>query len=224
MTDKKTRTSRTTKPKLADPIDLTPEMIEDHIEYAINGKFRDNNLKYNLLVQHNLSCKHSYIVREMLTIIIGGREHNPNKLGYDAIKENVESKSTVYSKNCRIRASYNTTDYTLERLMKDRNNNVVYLCSGFTDFGRLIFIFEIPFSAIDPKFQIQINKWLAKQKRAKKPKKGNYLRSANFSYLDFIDHPETKVIFYNPEFSNYVVCNLKAYLNEKTGGNRVSPR
>ncbi len=91
------------------------------------------------------------------------------------------------------------------------------LVSGFIN-GRLIYILEFPFSFND------FVKKLEKQLNRRFPsgdKTGQYLRSANFYYNDFINCKNLKVIFLLKksklkDYKNYVIKNFYQFLEKKT--------
>ena len=69
------------------------------------------------------------------------------------------------------------------------------LVSGFVD-GKLIYIIEFPFASLDfvKNLEIKIKRWQRKLKGSKSVK-GQFLRSANFDYKDFIKSSSLKIVY-----------------------------
>ncbi|GIV29626.1 MAG: hypothetical protein KatS3mg028_0692 [Bacteroidia bacterium] len=85
------------------------------------------------------------------------------------------------------------------------------LVSGFID-GRLIYIIEFPFNSPDfvENLKNKIEKWQNKLKGSNSTK-GQFLRSADFDYKDFIHSPDLKFIYLlnKKELSKY-----KSYISK----------
>ena len=69
------------------------------------------------------------------------------------------------------------------------------LVSGFVD-GKLIYIIEFPFKSHDfiKNLKNKINNWKSKMKGSRTTK-GQFLRSADFDYKDYIKSPDLKIIY-----------------------------
>jgi hypothetical protein len=93
-------------------------------------------------------------------------------------------------------ADGNFTDYTPNRLEKNKKEkDLNMLVSGFIN-GRLIYIIEFPFSCPDfiANLEKQIKRWQGKLKGSRSAK-GQFLRSATFDYKHFINCPKLKIVF-----------------------------
>ncbi|GAB4541243.1 MAG: hypothetical protein Fur0020_10600 [Thermodesulfovibrionia bacterium] len=69
------------------------------------------------------------------------------------------------------------------------------LVSGFVD-GKLIYILEFPFNSPDfvRNLEMKIQKWQDKLKGSNSIK-GQFLRSADFDYKDFMNSPNLKIVY-----------------------------
>ena len=106
----------------------------------------------------------------------------------------------------------NFTDYTRERLERDKQEkDLNILVSGFVD-GKLIYIIEFPFNSPDfvKNLESKIQKWEDKLKGSKSVK-GQFLRSADFDYRDYVKSSNLKIVYllskselekYQPYISN----------------------
>lgn len=69
------------------------------------------------------------------------------------------------------------------------------LVSGFVD-GKLIYIIEFPFNSPDfvKNLKQKLDRWKDKLKGSKNIK-GQFLRSADFDYRDFIESKDLKIVY-----------------------------
>lgn len=84
--------------------------------------------------------------------------------------------------------------------MRDKKEmNLNMLVSGFVD-GKLIYILEFPFNFPDfiRKLKTKVKKWKDKLEGSKTAK-GQFLRSADFDYRDYINCPNLKVVYLLPK-------------------------
>ena len=174
----------------------------------------------------------SSTLREYLTVTIAGYEHSEGKIGFNGFKQTsivggkpiaCEAKPKNFNtedlqaykdgrrkgKPSTLNGNGNFTDYTFPRFEKDKKENPHMLVSGFVD-GKLIYVLEFPFKTKD--FTEKLNAQLKKHFPRGKHIKGNFLRSANFSFKDYIFSKELKVIFL---LSKKELENYKAYINKK---------
>jgi hypothetical protein len=157
-----------------------------------------------------INDKNSSTIREFITVALAGYSHKEGKIGYNGFKQDAfipgrtlkcEAKPKNFDteefekykrgerKTCpaKLNGGGNFTDYTPARLEKDkREKDLNMLISGFVD-GKLIYIIEFPFMSSDfvKNLEIKIQKWQRKLKGSKSIK-GQFLRSADFDYKDFI--------------------------------------
>lgn len=155
-----------------------------------------------------MNDKNSSTLREKITLEIAGYESTDKKIGYDGFKQNdreivceVKPKNVDTENNKIIKSprkhdgSGNFTDYTFARFEKDKKENPNMLVSGFIN-GTLIFVIEFPFN-----FAVFTSK-IEKQLKEHFPKgdvSGHYLRGAKFSFNDYKDCKELKLIYINKE-------------------------
>ncbi len=196
------------------------------------------------LVTMYINDKNSSTIREFLTVTLAGYEHKEGKIGYNGFKQDTfvpgrTTKCEAKPKNfdteefekykrgerktspAKLNGGGNFTDYTPARLQKDRQEkDLKMLVSGFVD-GKLIYIIEFPFSS--PGFvknlEIKIQKWQRKLKGSKSIK-GQFLRSADFNYKDFIKSPNLKIVYLLnknelAKYEPYISKDFYKFLKEK---------
>lgn len=165
-----------------------------------------------------INDKNSSTIREFITVTLAGYEHREAKIGYNGFKQDTfisgktlkcEAKPKNFDTQefekyksgerktspARLNGGGNFTDYTPTRLKKDKSErDLNMLVSGFVD-GKLIYIIEFPFAFSDfvNNLNMKIQKWQRKLKGSKSTK-GQFLRSADFNYKDFIKCPNLKII------------------------------
>ncbi len=166
-----------------------------------------------------INDKNSSTLREFITVSLAGYKHSTNKIGFNGFKHTTTGKSiaceakpkNVSSQDLedyqigirktfhKLRGNGNFTDYTWARLNKDKKENPNMLVSGFVD-GKLIYLLEFPFATqtFISKLEVQLH-----NKFPNGDESGYYLRSANFSYKDFIDSKELKTIYCTNNLNNY---------------------
>ncbi|MBI5683139.1 MAG: hypothetical protein HZC45_08280 [Deltaproteobacteria bacterium] len=150
---------------------------------------------------------------------MAGYEHKIGKIGYNGFKQDAfisgktlkcEAKPKNFDTEefakykrgerktspSKLNGGGNFTDYTPARLEKDkREKGLNMLVSGFVD-GKLIYIIEFPFTSPDfiKNLEIKIQKWQKKLKGSESTK-GQFLRSADFDYKDFVESQNLKIVY-----------------------------
>lgn len=176
------------------------------------------------LITMYINDKNSSTLREFITVTIAGYRHTEGKIGYNGYKQNVYGRPLMCEakpKNIRsdgkrkLNGGGNFTDYTHERLERDLKENLNMLVSGFVD-GKLIYILEFPFrcDSFVSKLRQQLNRRFPNGDVT-----GQFLRSANFDYRDFIKCKDLKVIFCLPKselekYKNNIVKGFYDFLME----------
>ncbi len=196
--------------------------IESHQEYAnqIHNLSKDAIIAlFTDLLTTYINDKNSSTLREFITVALAGYKHNTNKIGFNGFKHTTAGKSIAceakpknvsnqdlkdYQSGIRktfhkLRGNGNFTDYTWKRFNKDKQENLNMLVSGFVD-GKLIYLLEFPFTTKLFTFKLETQ---LQNKFPNGNEVGYYLRSANFSYKDYIDSTELKVV--------YCINNLEKY-------------
>lgn len=193
-----------------------------HVELnsCLLGKSKDTliGILVDLLTMY-INDKNSSTIREFLTVTLAGYSHKEGKIGYNGFKQDVfvsgktlkcEAKPKNFGTEefekykrgerktspAKLNGGGNFTDYTPARLEKDkREKDLNMLVSGFVD-GKLIYIIEFPFASLDfvQNLEIKIKRWQRKLKGSKSVK-GQFLRSADFDYKDFIKSPSLKIVY-----------------------------
>ena len=133
------------------------------------------------------------------------------KLGYNGyrmvfpsgIKEWCEVKpQNTGSVRKKLNGGGSFNDYTIERFKKDLEQDSTILSSGFVQ-GKIIFVLEFKFECLKEKLTKLLNKKFNSQRR-----KGEYLRSAQFSFSDYKDCSSLRLAFLRDDWINY-----KSYLS-----------
>ena len=166
-----------------------------------------------------INDRNSSTLREYLTVTIAGYEHSENKIGFNGFRQNsiiggkpiaCEAKPKNFNTEdllafkkgkrktspTKLNGGGNFTDYTFARLLKDKTENPNLLVSGFID-GKLVYILEFPFDI--KSFISKLQEQLRKRVKNGKDRLGQFLRSANFDYRDYIKSHKLKVIYRLPE-------------------------
>lgn len=184
------------------------------------GKSKDTliGMLVDLLTMY-INDKNSSTIREFLTVTIAGYEHRQEKIGYNGFKQdsfvhgrtikceakpkNINTAEFEKFKNkerktrpSKLNGGGNFTDYTPERLEKDKKEiNLNMLVSGFID-GRLIYIIEFPFncSSFIKNLEKKVRTWQDKLDGSSN-RRGLFLRSADFDYRDYINCSDLKILY-----------------------------
>lgn len=206
--------------ELANIIKIYSTGTHEELSSSLIGKSKDTliGILVDLLTMY-INDKNSSTIREFITVTLAGYKHKEAKIGYNGFKQDTfipgktlkcEAKpknfdTEEYKKYRRgerktnpakLNGGGNFTDYTPARLQKDKQEkDLNMLVSGFVD-GKLVYIVEFPFDSPDfvMNLGIKIKKWQGKLKGSKTTK-GQFLRSADFDYKDFIESQNLKIIY-----------------------------
>ena len=208
-------------------------------DYLIN-KPSDNMVQMLIdLLTMYINDKNSSTIREFITVTLAGYMHKESKIGYNGFKQDVfisgqtincEAKPKNFNTEefnkykrkerstspAKLNGSGNFSDYTPERLIKNLNEkDLNMLVSGFVD-GKLIYIIEFPFVCENfiNNLKNKLNKWLSKLEGSK-TRKGQFLRSADFTYKDFFECKNLKIsyILSKKELEEYKSSISKDFYN-----------
>lgn len=213
--------------ELAEVIKIYATKSDRELNKYLLGKSKNNLIAVLVdLITMYINDKNSSTLREFLTVTIAGYNHTEGKIGYNGYKQSVYGKPLMCEakpKNIRsdgkrkLDGGGNFTDYTHERLERDLRENLNMLVSGFID-GKLIYILEFPFccASFVSKLRRQLDRRFPKGDVT-----GQFLRSANFDYGDFIKCKDLKVIFCLPKsalekYKNNIVKEFYKFLTEVT--------
>ena len=206
--------------ELANIIKIYSTGSHQELSSYLLGKSKDTliGILVDLLTMY-INDKNSSTIREFITVTLAGYEHKQGKIGYngfrqDAIIPGRTIKCEAKPKNidteefekfnrgerktspAKLNGGGNFTDYTPNRLKKDKEEkDLNMLVSGFID-GKLLYIIEFPFNCPDfiANLEKQIKRWQGKLKSSKSVK-GQFLRSATFDYKHFMNCPKLKFVF-----------------------------
>ena len=176
-------------------------------------KSKDNIIAILIdLITIYINDKNSSTLREIITVLLSGYKHLERKIGFNGFRQTsmgetlfCEAKPKNFDteeyekflekkrKNppAKLNGYGNFSDYTHKRMERDKKENLSMLISGFVD-GKLIYILEFPFktNSFTTKLEEQLNKMFPNGDES-----GKFLRSANFSYKDYINSKECKINF-----------------------------
>ena len=155
-------------------------------------------------------------LREQITLLKAGYRHLRGKLGYNG--ESPEGKpcdvkpiNIKSNSGKKLNGGGNFSDFTYERFNRYLEDGVVMLVSGFVD-GHLVYILEFPFFAIEKRIREQLDRFFTRRRR-----KGEYLRSANFTFKDYKGCPNLRIVYKHPEiktFEKFLTRELYNFLRE----------
>lgn len=171
------------------------------------SKSKDNLISsFTDLLTAYINDKNSSSLREFITVVISGYQHNSQKLGYNGFKQNsaigggaiaceakpknIQTDSYEQRKSKpKLNGEGGFNDYTIERLKKDAKENLNILSSGFID-GELQYILEFPFSIVYKQLKKQLP-----QKRIV----GTYTRMATFNFSHYGNYSKIKIVYLNKQ-------------------------
>lgn len=209
------------------------------------GKSKDTliSILVDLLTMY-INDKNSSTIREFITVTLAGYKHKEGKIGYNGFKQDAfisgrtikcEAKpknidTTEFEKYemgerktrpAKLNGGGNFTDYTPQRLQKDKKEkDLNMLASGFVD-GKLIYIIEFPFNSPDfvKNLEIKIRRWQRKLEGSKSIT-GQFLRSADFCYKDYIGSKSLRIVYLLgkgklAKYKKYIPNGFYNFLEEK---------
>jgi len=211
--------------ELAEIIKMYATKSDRELNDYLLGKSKNNLIAVLIdLITMYINDKNSSTLREFITVTVAGYHHTEGKIGYNGYKQNVYGKPLMCeAKPMNVRSDGkrklngggNFTDYTHERLERDVRENLHMLVSGFVD-GKLIYILEFPFKcgSFISKLEKQLNRRFPHGDIT-----GQFLRSANFDYRDYIECKDLKVVFCLPkaeliEYEDNIVKGFCEFLME----------
>lgn len=231
--------------ELAEVIKIYSTGSHQELSNYLIGKSKDTliGMLVDLLTMY-VNDKNSSTIREFITVTFAGYEHKEEKIGYNGFKQDAfisgktlkcEAKPKNFDTEelekhkrgerktspAKLNGGGNFTDYTPARLQKDtQEKDLNMLVSGFVD-GKLVYIIEFPFtsSGFVKNLEIKIRKWQRKLKGSKSTK-GQFLRSADFDYKDFIESPNLKIDYLLnkdglAKYEPYISRGFYEFLEEK---------
>ena len=194
----------------------------ENLQLLLDGK--DRNVLVNCfadILNWYANDVNSSTLRELITMLKAGYSPQPAriKLGYNG-KTSGGKPCEIKPVNIRsdsgdkLNGGGNFSDFTYDRFDKYQQDNLLMLASGFVD-GRLIYILEFPFSY--PPFMNRLEEQLTRHFKRGERLPGQFLRSAQFSFIHYKDCPQLKVIYKEPNingFKGFLTGRLFNYLSE----------
>lgn len=193
--------------ELANVIKIYSTKHHAELSTYLIGKSKDTliGILVDLLTMY-INDKNSSTIREFITVTLTGYTHKEEKLGYNGFKQDAfvsgrTIKCEAKPKNVlthvkplrKLNGGCNFSDYTFERLERDKSEkDLNMLISGFVD-GKLVYIVEFPFNS--PNFIKRLEEQLKNRFREGEDITAQFLRSANFNYKHFINCPELKIVY-----------------------------
>uniref|UniRef100_A0A7C6A9Y3 Restriction endonuclease n=1 Tax=candidate division WOR-3 bacterium TaxID=2052148 RepID=A0A7C6A9Y3_UNCW3 len=231
--------------ELANVIRIYSTGSHQELSSYLIGKSKDTliGILVDLLTMY-INDKNSSTIREFITVTLAGYTHKEGKIGYNGFKQDsfvsgrtikCEAKPKNFNTEefekykrgerktgpTKLNGGGNFTDYTPARLQKDKQEkDLNMLVSGFVD-GKLIYIIEFPFNSPDfvKNLEIKIQKWRRKLKGSKSIT-GQFLRSADFDYKDYIESPKLEIKYILPKeelvkYRDYISKGFYEFLEGK---------
>ncbi len=162
--------------------------------------------------------KNSSTLREWAVLQISGCQPRTDKIGYNGYRGDVpyevKPRNVLSSENKKLNGGGNFTDFTYERLEKYLQDGVRVLVAGFVD-GNLVYVLEVPFACLYSAIKAQLDK----QFHGDRPT-GLFLRSANFSFHNYANCPEVRLVFLHrdwQQFANWLTLGFRRYLQQLAG-------
>jgi len=149
----------------------------------------------------------SSTLRELITTLKAG--YQPQlmgaKLGYngttsEGIPCEVKPVNIRSSSSNKLNGGGNFSDFTYERLDRYQKDRIMMLVSGFVD-AHLIYVLEFPFSY--PEFMERLRKQLERQFVRGQRAPGQFLRSAQFSFIHYKNCPQLRLIYKSPHLADF---------------------
>lgn len=167
------------------------------VDYALGKQVQMDPMAEWLLVRQ-LNDPNSSQMREAITVRVCGYSPCPGKHGYDCHdgQKNKEVKPKLYIEKKRpdkIKGKGNFSDYNRKRFVKDSEGNIDVISSAFYK-NQILYAIEFSFDALKKRLETQIVKNCEERKD-----KQDHVRSAEFSYLDWMNHESVKVLYINTE-------------------------
>lgn len=157
--------------------------------------------------------KNSSTLREWAVLQIAGCQPRTGKIGYNGYRGDVpyevKPRNVLSSENKKLNGGGNFTDFTYERLEKYRQDSVRVLVAGFVD-GNLVYVLEVPFECLYNSLKAQLDKQFSGNRPT-----GVFLRSANFSFRDYRNCANVRLIFLRKDwqqFANWLTRDFRCYL------------
>lgn len=218
--------------ELANVIKIYSMRTPKELSSYLIGKSKDTliGILVDLLTMY-INDKNSSTIREFLTVTLAGYKHKEGKIGYNGFKQDAfisgkTIKCEAKPKNVdtslkplrKLNGGGNFTDYTFERLKRDKREKALnMLISGFVD-GKLIYILEFPFNYSE--FVKHLEEQLQHRFEEGKDIAGQFLRSANFDYRRFINCPNLKIVYILDKdklkkYQPYIVKGFYSFLRER---------
>lgn len=149
----------------------------------------------------------SSTLRELITTLKAGYQPQlmGTKLGYngttlEGIPCEVKPVNIRSSSGNKLNGGGNFSDFTYERLDRYQEDRIMMLISGFVD-AHLIYILEFSFS--HPEFVERLRKQLERQFARGQRAPGQFLRSAQFSFIHYKNCPQLRVIYKSPQLADF---------------------
>lgn len=232
--------------ELANVIKIYTTGTHQQLSSYLVGKSKDTliGVLVDLLTIY-INDKNSSTIREFITVTMAGYQHKQGKIGYNGFRQdsfipgrsikceakpkNIDTeefekyiRGERKAKPAKLNGGGNFTDYTPERLEKDKKEkDLNMLISGFID-GKLIYILEFPFNcqSFVKNLEDKIKRWQDKLEGIKNVK-GQFLRSATFNYRHYIECPELKIIYLLNEmellkYKEFIVNGFYKFLLKNT--------
>lgn len=168
--------------------------ISDTLKKIIVGRAIGETIKIDPIADELLNIYmndvNSSTLRELITIYLSNCEPLPGKLGRDCIDPKTGEQKEIKPKNYYGKKSHDGVgcfnDYTRKRFEKDLSDNLQIISSLFIN-GKVAYIIEFSIHALKNRLDKQI------YEKCESIKKNDYVRSAYWTYKDWMNHPSLKL-------------------------------
>ncbi|MCS6957533.1 MAG: hypothetical protein RMK75_03640 [Aquificaceae bacterium] len=166
--------------------------------------------------------KNSSKLRELVAVYLAGYEPLQEKLGYNGYRQVADTGKVEYcevkpkntqKKKDKLDGGGSFNDYTPERLEEDIRNNPTVLACGYVN-GKLLYIIAFTFECIKSKMENLLKRRFGEEMRRRR---GEYLRSASFSFRDYRDCRTLKVVYAYEnieDYREYIAKDLYKFLEK----------
>ena len=177
--------------------------ISDKLKRIIIGRAIGENITvdpiFDELLDMYMNDVNSSTVRELITIYLSNCEPLPGKLGRDCKDLNTGEEKEIKPKNYYGKKPHDGSgcfnDYTRKRFRKDLSDNLHIISSFFIN-GKVAYIIEFSIHALENRLDRQI------YEKCESKKNNDYVRSAVWSYKDWMNHPSLKLHYINNDLIN----------------------
>lgn len=174
---------------------FSQKLLKLSVDRALGHPTETRDELFEELYEIYINDSNSSTLREHITAEVAGCDPIPGKLGRDAKHKLTLEEKEVKPKNYTGKATNGGgcfNDYTRARYNKDLAANLPIIASLFVN-GRLVYAVEFKFEDVAAVLDAQITEKCETQSN-------RYVRSASWTYQDWIDSPNLTIHHLDKEF------------------------